>query len=212
MSPSHLQHEKDAILAAALPNVAFDGWTRKLLLAAGADAGQEPAMVLRAFPRGPIDLLEHFIADADRRMLEGLEALDLPGMKIRQRIATAIRLRLEQQAGNKEAIRRALGLMAQPAYGAVALGSLYRTVDAIWYACGDQSTDFNYYTKRALLAGVYSATLIYWLEDRSEGHGDTWEFLDRRIADVMRIQGLRGRAERLLESLPDPFRLLRRHG
>ena len=69
---------------------------------------------------------------------------------------------------------------------------LYRTVDAIWYAAGDTSADFNFYTKRATLAGVFSSTLFYWLNDRSEGNEATWAFLDRRIDDVMRFEKFKG--------------------
>src|SRR3546814_12063346 len=88
---------------------------------------------------------------------------------------------------HKEAVRRALAFLALPGNAGLAVRSLYRTVDAIWWACGDRSTDFNFYTKRGLLAAVYSSTLLYWLDDGSDGHADSWAFLDRRIADVMRL-------------------------
>ena len=124
-------------------------------------------------------------------------------------IATAIRVRLEQTAGHREAVRRALSLLAMPLNAGKGPALLWRTVDAIWYAAGDTATDFNYYTKRGLLAGVYSATLLCWLEDRSEGFATTWSFLDRRISEVMRVpQALSGLRKRL-EGLPTPFSFLR---
>ena len=86
---------------------------------------------------------------------------------------------------------------------------LYRTVDAIWYAAGDQATDFNYYTKRALLAGVYAATVLYWLDDASDEHERTWAFLDRRVTDAMRLPKVLEKLSRPLENLPNPFRLWR---
>ena len=86
---------------------------------------------------------------------------------------------------------------------------LYRTVDAIWYAAGDTSTDYNFYTKRGLLAGVYSSTVLYWLNDDSEGAVATWAFLDRRIADVMKVPKLIGKVSGLTGKLPNPLRLFR---
>ena len=90
-----------------------------------------------------------------------------------------------------EATRRALALLSLPFHAGRGLKLLYRTVDAMWYAAGDTSTDFNFYTKRATLAGVYSSTLLYWLSDRSPGGEATWAFLDRRIDDVMKIEKLK---------------------
>ncbi|WP_374298103.1 COQ9 family protein, partial [Sphingomonas sp.] len=100
--------------------------------------------------------------------------------------------------------------LAMPLNAALALKLLYRTVDAIWYAAGDNATDFNFYTKRGLLAGVYSATLLYWLNDRSQDCADTWAFLDRRIEEVMQVPKLLGRLGSLTERLPNPFRVAQR--
>lgn len=205
-----VQSARRRILAAALPNVAFDGWTDALLRHAVQDAGLEPTMAARAFPGGVVDLAAFFVADADRRMVAALRKADLPALPVRQRIATAVRIRLEQNDAHREAIRRALGLFALPRHAGLGLKTLYRTVDAIWRAAGDRSTDYNFYTKRALLAGVYSATLVYWLNDNSEGHEETWAFLDRRIADVMRIERVKSRAIAAADRLPDPFGVLRR--
>jgi ubiquinone biosynthesis protein COQ9 len=210
MSDAYLIDEKRAILAAALPNVVFDGWSAKCLREATVAAGFEPAMALRAFPGGVIDLLEFSIAEADRHMLDALTRMDLPALKIRERIATAIRLRLEAEALHKEAVRRALAVLALPIHAGRALKCLYRTVDAIWYAAGDSATDFNFYTKRMLLAGVYGATVIYWLDDKSADQEATWAFLDRRIGDIMQIQKLRGRLAKLTEAWPDPAHFFRR--
>ena len=110
---------------------------------------------------------------------------------------------------HREAVRRGLSLLALPQYAPVATRLLYRTVDAMWYAAGDTSTDYNFYSKRALLAGVYSATLLYWLNDKSDGFEATWAFLDRRVANVLQVPKLMNRASQILEILPDPFRLFR---
>lgn len=198
------------ILAAALPNVPFDGWNNRLLTDAAVQAGFQASMAARAFPGGVADLLDFYMAEADRLMLAALAAEAAgPPAKIRERIARAIRLRLEQQVAHREAVRRALSELALPHRAPLAAKGLYRTIDAIWYAAGDEATDFNFYTKRALLAAVYAATLAYWLDDKSEGQAQTWAFLDRRISDIMQIQKLRGRLRGLTYRLPRPGRLFR---
>ena len=197
---------REKIIAAALPNVPFDGWTPEVLRRAAADAGYDPLTALRVFPRGPIEAIESWIAMADRQMIKALESTSAPDSRTRTRIATAVRLRLEALTPHREAVRRALGLLALPHNVPAGAASLWRTVDAIWYAAGDTATDFNYYSKRGLLAGVYSATLLYWLEDKSEGFADTWRFLDRRLADVLRVPQALGKLRERLGGLPNPFR------
>ena len=198
---------RDRVLQAALPHVPFDGWSEAALTAAAVDLDIEPGEARQAFPGGPVALVAYHAAYADRQMEEALKEGDLAAMRVRERIAHAVRLRLEQNAAHREAIRAALPILAQPANGGHALYSLYRTVDTIWFAVGDKSTDFGFYTKRALLAGVYLSTLLYWLNDGSEGTQATWAFLDRRIADVMRIQTTQARFARFR---PPGMELLRR--
>ena len=203
--------QREALLKAALPHVPFDGWTRTALQAGARDAGIEPALADNAFPGGMAELLEFYHGQADIEMVRALEAYsDLAALKTREKVALAIRLRLEANAGYREAIRQALSFLALPTNAPLGAKCLYRTVDAIWYAAGDKATDFSFYTKRALLAGVYSATVLYWLNDKSEESAETWTFLNRRIADVMKIYELRARFDRFAEQLPDPFRLFRR--
>jgi len=200
---------REQIIAAALPHVPFDGWTLETLRHAAADAGHDPLTALRVFPRGAVEAVEAWVALADRRMLEALEHQGTAGLKVRERVALAIRLRLEDLASHREAVRRALSLLALPHNAPLAARLVWRTVDAIWYAAGDTATDFNYYSKRGLLAGVYSATVMYWLEDKSEGFADTWKFLDRRLADVLRVPQAIGRLREGLgrfARFPKPFR------
>jgi ubiquinone biosynthesis protein COQ9 len=125
---------------------------------------------------------------ADLRTVEAMEAAGASGLKIRERITMAVRARIEQTVGGRESVRRGLATLALPSNAPLGLKLLYRTVDAIWYAAGDTSADFNFYTNRPTLAGVYSSTLFYWLNDRSEGSEATWGFLDRRIDNVMRFE------------------------
>jgi ubiquinone biosynthesis protein COQ9 len=203
------EHEKRRVLIEAmLPEVPFDGWSRAALRAAAAEAGIDESEALTFF-RTPRDLVQGFSHWADDRMLDALEAQNLEAMRVRDRIATAERARLRVLEPHREAVRRALAVLALPQNMAMGLILLYRTVDAIWYVAGDRSTDFNFYTKRGLLAGVHAATTLYWLDDRSEGGGDTAAFLDRRLAEVMAIPKLRARLEESLAWLPNPFRLMR---
>jgi ubiquinone biosynthesis protein COQ9 len=202
--------EKTQILLAALPHVPFDGWTQAVIEAGLADAGLDHDLSWRAFPGGPADLVDFFSRYADRKMVEVLENTSLEDMRIRDRIAEAVRVRLDLLAGHREAVRRALAFLALPAHTALGVSCVARTVDEIWRATGDTATDFNFYTKRGLLAGVYGATLLAWLDDETEDFSETWAFLDRRIGDVMKIQKARGRFDKLVADLPDPLALLRR--
>ncbi len=195
------------ILDKALTHVPFDGWSEKALMAGAEDAGYEPAMALDAFPGGVPDALDYAAERADAAMLEALEKLDLDKMRVRDRVATAVRTRLEMSAPHREAVQRALAVLALPHNLPLAAKTLWRTVDAIWHAAGDQATDFNYYTKRGLLAGVYSATLLYWLNDRSPDYADSWNFLERRLDEVMQVPKVMARAREALERLRSPFRL-----
>jgi ubiquinone biosynthesis protein COQ9 len=203
------ESERDALIEAMLPDVAFDGWTRPALRAAARRIGVPAAEALALFPDGTADFAACFSRWADRRMLDRLETLPLDQLRVPERIALAVNIRLEIVEPWREAVRRALVLLALPQNGALALRLLYETVDGIWYAAGDSATDFSFYTKRATLAGIYAATLLYWLEDRSPGFADTRAFLDRRLADVARIGAVRRRLETAADRLPNPLRLLR---
>ena len=198
---------RDRLLAAILEHVPFDGWSEAAVAAAAADLGIDADAARDAFPGGPAALVEYHAAHADRLLDAALKEADLGALRVRARIAHAVRLRLAPHAPHREAIRAALPVLAAPRHAPHALRALYRTADTIWFAIGDRTTDFNFYTKRALLAGVYLSTLLYWLDDDSEGGRESWAFLDRRIADVMRIQTLRGRLARFR---PPGAALLRR--
>lgn len=206
----HLEAVRLRLLEAALPNVAFDGWTPRLLREAADAAGVSHGEMRLAFPDGILDLVDYFLADGDRRMEEALAREDLAAMKIRERITFAVRTRIEVDLHAREAMRRAITMLALPTSGTRGAHTLYRTVDAIWRALGDTSTDFNFYTKRATLAGVFSAVTLYWFSDDSENYARTWAFLDRRIEDVMRFERAKAGMKKVAERLPDPFALLGR--
>ena len=201
---------RDRILVAALAHVAFDGWTRRTLKAGVKDAGMSPDMALRAFASGIPDLVDHWADWADRRMLDDLAAQDLAAMRIRDRITAAVKARLQVMDPHPEAARRLFAYLALPPNVPLAARLTWRTVDVMWYAAGDDASDFNYYTKRGLLASVYTTTALYWLADTSDGHADTWAYLDRRIADVMKVPAIMSRIKAALSSLPRPSSIFRR--
>jgi ubiquinone biosynthesis protein COQ9 len=198
-----------ALIEAVLPDVPFDGWSAAALIAAGGWIGIDAAEAAALFPRGRRDLVAEFSHWADRKTLAALADLQLDGMKVRERIATGVRSRLAVLEPHREAVRRALAVLALPQHMALGLRLLYDTVDALWYAAGDTATDFNFYTKRGLLAGVYAATTLYWLDDRSPDGAATAEFLDRRLADAMALPKLGQRLRERLDFLPDPRRFIR---
>ncbi len=194
------------LLEATLRQVPFEGWTDRALRAGAAEAGVAPMTARRAFPGGVDDVLAYWAAESDRRMLDRLAKRDLDSMRVRDRITAAVRVRLELNAKHREAVRMALTRAALPGRAPGAMRALWRTVDAMWRAASDTATDYNFYTKRGLLAGVYVSTLLYWLDDKSEGFEETWAFLDRRVADVMRVPKVIGT---LKKCVPDPARVLR---
>lgn len=195
-----LEELRDRVVLATLPHVAFEGWGDRALQAGADAAGITLAEVSLAFPGGALDMIKHWGRYADRRMLDALADRDLATTRMRDRITAAVRCRIEVNAPWREAVRRTIAYLALPLHAPVAARSTYDTVNAIWYACGDSTTDFSFYTKRATLAGVYVATVLYWLDDASDESFDTWGFLDRRIGDVMQIPRLRTRLSELAGS------------
>ena len=186
---------KNRILDAALPAIVFDGWTMATLEKAALSLGLTAIDVKRAFPAGVASAVGHFSARADAQMLATLASdCDLPAMKIRERIATCVMVRLRANIHHREAVRRALGFYAMPWNAGHGLTALYATVDAMWRAAGDTATDYNFYTKRALLAGVFTSTVHVWLDDASDELTETESFLRRRIENVMQIEKVKAKA------------------
>ena len=209
MRSPYAERETERLIAAMLPDVAFDGWTRRALRHAARRAEIPVGEAMALFPRGTPDLIAGFSHWADRRMLERLDAAMLEPLGLSRRIALALRLRFEVLAPYREGMRRGLSVLAMPHNAALGLRLLYDTVDAVWHGVGDHATDFSFYTKRATLAGIYAAALLYWLDDRSPDGADTQEFIERRLADLHRLTGLRERLSSVAQSLPNPLRQLR---
>ena len=184
------QNPKDQLLEAALMHVPFDGWSEATFQAAIADTGVDSTIARAVCPRGAVDLAVAFHKQGDAKMLERMKSEDLSEMKFRDKIAAMVRFRLEVVT-DKEVVRRGTTLFALPQHAPDGAKLVWGTCDAIWDALGDTSDDVNWYTKRATLSAVYSATVLFWLGDTSDGHQATWEFLDRRIENVMQIEKLK---------------------
>ncbi|HTO41081.1 MAG TPA: COQ9 family protein [Rhizomicrobium sp.] len=201
---------KARLLEAALSHIPFDGFTDSVLERAGLDARIDAATQARLFPKGALDLLEEFSTSADQQMLALLAEQDLAALPVRERIAAAVWARLDALRRRKEAARRAAAVLTLPPNAGLGAKLLWRTVDEMWRAVGDTSTDFNFYTKRGILAGVLSATLLRWFNDTSEDESATRDFLDRRIQDVMNFEKLKAQAKKEMAKLPSLEDFLKR--
>lgn len=179
----------------------FDGWGDAALAAAARQAGVDADVARLAFADGAMGMIAAWIASIDTAMAAALPAERLAAMKIRERIRSLVRFRLEAVTGREEALRRALAVMAMPPNVAAALRTGWRSADLMWRLAGDTDTDWNHYSKRAILASLYAATLAVFVDDGSAGKADSFAFLDRRIEGVMRFESvkrkwLRPRGER----------------
>ena len=193
MSQDNQQHDADQlardIIAKAMMHVPFDGWTNEMLAMAAADCGVEADECARIL--GGVDEAISFYGKmADEDMVAGFEALPDKPERMHEKIRALILIRLEQATPHKETVRKTLAYLAKPQQAAMATSLLYKTIDAMWRAAGDDATDFSFYSKRATLAAVYSATLMAYLGDDSPDMEKTTAFLDRRLKDVAQIPKL----------------------
>jgi ubiquinone biosynthesis protein COQ9 len=188
----------------------FDGWHPAAIDNAAAEAGIDPGMARLAFPDGPVDMIDAWFAFVDRAMAEALPAETLQAMKIRERIRALVTFRLETVATDREALRRALAVLAMPQNIPAATRLGWRTVDRMWRLAGDTAADFNHYTKRLTLSALYASTILVFLDDESEDFADTRAFLDRRIQNVMDFEKSKAKLVERREHLPSLSRFIGR--
>jgi ubiquinone biosynthesis protein COQ9 len=182
------------LLARELPHhAAFDGWTPAALTLAADVTGINPDVAALAFPNGAVDMIDAWFAEIDAQMLAALPDDMLAPMKIRARIQALVEARIDAVADDREALRRALSILALPHNLARAARLGWRAADVMWHAAGDTATDFNHYSKRTLLSGVYAATIMAMLDDDSAMLADTRAFLARRIDGIMQFEKLKSR-------------------
>ena len=206
------------LMLTALPNVAFDGWSNSTFVAACREADISERKARLFCPRGALDLAIAFHKWGDDQFETAFTKKKISELKVREKIRKAVELRIKL-ASDKEAVRRGVVLFALPIYAFEGSRLIWDTSDLIWELIGDNSEDYNWYSKRAILSAVYAATVLYWLGDNSEGNEETWHFLDRRIEDVIKFETakvqlktnkftkeLNGLAEKFLKTIKRPSR------
>ncbi|MHA7821101.1 MAG: COQ9 family protein [Erythrobacter sp.] len=215
--PNFADMTLDELRVALAPDIAasaiFDGWNETALVAAAEMAGADVDVARLAFPKGAgqaMDMIDAWVMSVDQAMEEAWPQERLAELKIRERIRTLVAFRLEAVEHIDEAVRRALAVMAMPQNAPRALQMGWRSADIMWRLAGDTATDYNHYTKRAILAGIYSATLAVFVTDDSEGKAKTYEFLDRRIDGVMRFEKFKHQLLSSDRELPSLTRFLGR--
>jgi ubiquinone biosynthesis protein COQ9 len=181
-------------LPAALRAAAFEGFTPLMLRKTAGEAGVSSADLAAAFPRGPIDLVEYWSAEADKASAAALQGDEAKALKIREKVALGVEARIAFLRPHKEAARRAAAFLALPHNAAAAARLVWNAADAIWRAMGDPSTDFNFYSKRGILSGVLSSTMARWFADDSDDEAETKSFLRARIENVMQFEKLKAKA------------------
>lgn len=204
----------DELRLALAPDVAmsamFDGWTKLAVSNAAEAAGVAPETARLAYSGGAMEMIAAWIERIDADMLAAFTPGEVTALPIRDRVRTLIQFRLDALTGLEEAARRALSIMAMPQNAAQTARLSWRSADAMWRLAGDTAADFNHYTKRATLAGIYAATLLVFVNDRSENKAETRAFLDRRIEDVMRFERAKSRWTRPSDERFSMTRLLGR--
>jgi ubiquinone biosynthesis protein COQ9 len=200
--PSPLEQLRRRLALAVGENAVFDGWSQTAVDSAAQQLGVDPVQARLAMPKSQAGMIDLYIQEVDRALEAYFTPERLAPMKIRDKIRALVWKRLEIQGPAREAVRRALAILAMPQNLPLALRMSWRTADHMWRIAGDTSTDFNHYTKRMTLGAVYGSTLVVWLDDQSEGRSETAAFLDRRIDDAMKIEKLkaesRGSSDRRL--------------
>lgn len=183
-----LDELRSALAPLVANNAAFDGWRSAAVLNAAQQAGVNPVIAELAFADGPLAMIDAWFADIDAKMAARLPAETLATMKIRQRITALVEARLDFLSRDRESLRRALAILAMPQNIPQSVKLGWRAADVMWRLAGDVTTDYNHYSKRTILGGVYLATLLVFVDDESEGHVDTRAFLSRRIDGIMRFE------------------------
>ncbi len=204
----------DEIRAFLAPYIAeeavFDGWGKNALENVAAAHDIDPDVARLAFPGGAIGMIDAWIGDVDARMREEYPIEKLADMKIRERIRVLVQFRLDAVTGIKEALRSATAIMANPRHVVRTAKTSWRSADLMWRLAGDTATDYNHYTKRTILSGVYGSTLMAFLGDDSPDHAETKAFLGRRLDNVMQFEKVKYQFLKNSENRPSLSRFLGR--
>ncbi len=187
----------DELAAALAPilarHAAFDGWSENALARAAEELGVPAERARLAFPDGPTGMIDAWFDAIDRAMLDAFPPERIAALKIRARIRELVLFRLHSIQPHREALRRALAMLALPGNVAFSARLAWRSADRVWRLAGDTATDFNHYSKRTILIGVYGSTSLIFLDDETDDLAETRAFLDRRIDGVMRFEKAKAR-------------------
>ena len=205
MSEQTLTLEK--LLSAAKLHVPFDGWGDMTFNASCADAGLDPQIARLYCPRGGLDLAIYYHRLCDQKLLKDNKSREWGDARLRDKVGNLIKARLEL-VEEKELVHRSTTLFALPQNNLTGLKLIWETSDIIWKIVGDTSNDINWYTKRTTLSAVYGAAVLFWLGDNSFESEKTWDFVDRRLADVMGFEKFKStlRANPALKPVNDLIR------
>jgi len=188
-----LDEIRDLLAPVLARHAAFDGWRKEAVIMAAAEKGVDADIAALAFADGPVDMIDAWFQAVDEKMAAKYSAEELAGMKVRQRIKALVDARLEARERDREGLRRALAILATPPHLRKAAKMGWRAADKMWRLAGDTATDYNHYTKRTLLSGVYGSTISVFLDDESDDFADTRAFLDRRIDNVMQFEKVKAK-------------------
>ncbi len=192
---------RDGVLEAALDEAAFEGWNARTLARASAAAGYSDGEVQLYCPDGVLDLIEWWSVQCDDGARETIQASK--ANRIRDKVTGAVLARLEQMDGYEDAASRARGRLLLPDGLDRGRKLTWATSDMIWRAIGDRSTDYNFYTKRTILSGVFTSTFMVWVDDTDPDKAKTRAFLDKRIENVMQFEKVKGQVTKFTAGLPD---------
>jgi ubiquinone biosynthesis protein COQ9 len=191
-------------------NAAFDGWNDVAVELAASELDIESDIAALSFKGDPMAMIDSWIDAVDRELADRLPEEKLNSLKIRDRVTTLLATRLEVMNPNRESLRRAMAIMAMPQNLVRSSKIGWRTADRMWRMAGDTSSDFNHYTKRAMLSAVYGSTLSVFINDESVEFSETRAFLDRRIENVMQFEKLKAQVRSRKDFTPSVSRFVGR--
>ena len=194
---------KQKILISAKKHIVFDGWSKKIIESISLDLRIKENEIYKIFPPGYLDILKFYFKETEKNMIkETKNKINLISLRTHERIYEIILLRLKININDQELIRKTLVFLSKPKHNRLGLKYLYKTVDNIWYLAGDNSTNFNFYTKRIILASIYSATVLYWLNDNSENKINTNNFLLARLKNTSIFSKVKDTLSSIFKNIP----------
>jgi len=203
MRINNLNSRRKKVLNISKKFIVKNGWNENLFLKLSENSKYKIDELKVLFPNGYTALLEFYLNELNAEMILSSKKINLIRMKTHQRIKALIMLRLNNLQKEKDLFKKTYFILALPKHSKIAVMSLYKTVDEMWFLAGDISTDFNFYSKRAILASIYSATILYWINNNNLKQ--TTKFLDNQLAKVSKIPEIKNKIKNLFDLGPKIF-------